>query len=92
MMDANEVLTLLVCVTVALFGAAGRLRIQSLPHWGLFLASFSLLSAAALFTVLEGFVFYGAFNGAEHLCYAGSAIALLLWATRVYPSVEGTAQ
>ena len=75
--DEVVVLVLGLAVLVFLFTKAGRLK--SLPHFGLFLASYVTLIAAWVLTILEDLFLRESMNLLEHFCYAGSTVFFLLW-------------
>ena len=84
MIQENELVTLILGMSVLAFFVAGRVRIKILPAWRMFLLAFLVLVAGWMLTVLEGFFLPDLLNLLEHLCYAASTILFALWCWRVF--------
>ena len=84
MIQQNELVTLVLGMSVLGFFALGRVRIRELPRWGLFLLTYAVLCAGWVLTVLEGFFWPNTLNVLEHICYAVSSILFALWCWRIF--------
>lgn len=79
MFHENEIVMLFLCIGVLVFIFLNRKNFNTLKGWRLLLASFLLLLAACVSTVVEGFLMEKFFNYIEHFSYAGSGLILATW-------------
>ena len=84
MVQENEVIVLLLGVGVLIFALTNRARLKHLPSPRLLLTGFCVLLLGWALTVLEEFLWGEELNVVEHLCYAGSAILVLVWVYRAF--------
>ena len=84
MLQENEIIRLLLGLGVLVFVIASRSRLRRVPAWSVLSAAFAVLLIGWIITILEGFIWESALNYIEHLCYAGSAVFLLVWCWRVF--------
>jgi len=83
MVQENEIIGLLLGVGILIFILANRSRLVNLPAVRILLASYYILLAAWVLTVLEGFFWGQAINLVEHVCYALSAVLIAVWCWRL---------
>ena len=88
MIEQNELLTLLVGVSVAIFVVTNRRGLKALPEARVCLSAFSVLVLGLAFTVLEGLFWETAFNILEHLAYVASSLVLAGWVWLVFARRE----
>lgn len=60
-----------------------NVRVIDIPGKRWFVAAYLVLAAGYLFTVLEGFFWFDAFNTLEHACHAGSGVLYAIAVTRL---------
>ncbi len=80
MYQDNEIIMLILGLSVFIFVIIRRHEVIRIPVAGPLMASFAVLVAAYLFTVLEGPFYPRLFNLIEHICYAVSSILLAVYA------------
>jgi len=54
-------------------------HIKKIKSWKILTGSYYLLLSGWLFTVLEGFLLEQFLNLLEHICYAISAVLMIIW-------------
>ena len=79
MIEGNEVVMLLIGFGVLIFLYKNRLNPPDIPAYKILSASFYVLFAGLLMTVLEGFILNTFLNYLEHICYAVSSILIAVW-------------
>ena len=84
MIEQNELLTLLVGVSVLLFVISNWRGLRSLPYSLVCLLAYLFLVLGLAFTVLEGLFFGRSINFLEHVCYGLSSLLLACWVWRVF--------
>ena len=84
MVQQNELLTLLVALSVSIFAISNRGGLRSLPHSPICLLAFALLVTGLTFTVLEDLLWEQMFNILEHACYGASSVLLAVWVWLVF--------
>lgn len=84
MVQANEIVMLLLGIGVLFFTSTNSQAIKRLPAWKILISGFYVLLAAWVLTVLEGFLWQGFLNYLEHICYAGSFVLLAFWSFKVF--------
>jgi len=72
MYQINEVMSLVFWVVGCLLFAYLSRR-KAVPRYPLLFAAFLCILSSNVFTIIEGFVFYDAFNLLEHLAYLAAA-------------------
>lgn len=75
----DEVVVLFLGLAVLFFLLAKGERLKELPRIELFLASYAVLVAGWVLTILEDLFLRDTMNLLEHICYAGSTVLLMLW-------------
>ena len=88
MIQENEIVSLLLCMSVLSFILINRSQIKRLPSSGIFVYGFYIFTLSRIFTVLEGFFLEDFFNVLEHACYATSSLLLLIWVWNVFGKNE----
>jgi hypothetical protein len=80
----NEIVMLSIGTGVLIFILSNRERLKRLGAHRILIASFCLMQAGWILTVLEGFFYEWLLNFMEHLCYAASSILLMTWCWKVF--------
>ena len=80
----NEIVMLSIGTGVLIFILSNRERLKHLGAYRILIASFCLMQAGWILTVLEGFFYEWLLNFLEHLCYAVSSILLMTWCWKVF--------
>ncbi len=88
MIQDNEVVMLLMAIGVLIFILVNRRLIMRIEAARVLVASFCVLLAAYVLTVLEGFFLEDLLNFLEHLCYAASSVLIALWCMKVFKPKE----
>ena len=83
-MTHDEVLMLIISVTVIVEIATTFRYLRRIPHLFLLLGSFAALALDSIFTVAEGLVWTGLFNVLEHISIMAGAILFALWCGLVF--------
>lgn len=84
MIDHSEVITFLIGIGVLIFILVNYSQLIRLPSAKILIASFCVLLAGWIFTILEGFFWKNILNLAEHLSYAISSVLLAVWCRMVF--------
>lgn len=84
MIDHSEVIVFLMGIGVMIFIIVNYPQLKHLPSAKILIASFCVLLAGWLFTILEGFFWKNILNFAEHLSYAISLVLLAVWCRMVF--------
>jgi hypothetical protein len=84
MIQENEVVVFLLSIGCLIFIRLNIGRLKMLPAWETFLTGFYVLLAGLGLTILEGFIWKDMLNLLEHICYAGNAILLAIWAWQAF--------
>ncbi len=79
MIQENEVVTLILAVIVLFFIITNRVLLRRLVAAKIMIASFCMLLAGYILTILEGFFWGTWLNLGEHICYAASSLLLFIW-------------
>jgi len=88
-MEEREIITLLLGVAVLGYVYFNRGELGQLPSPPVLFASFIILLAGWLFTVIEVFVWPNALNTLEHICYTTSSVILAWWCWSLFHSNTG---
>jgi hypothetical protein len=84
MIHGNEIVLLLLGISVLIFVYNNRRRLQRLPAVETLLMAFYTLIVGWLLTNVEGLFWSEGLNTLEHLCYAASSVLTLVWCWRVF--------
>jgi len=84
MIQANEIITLLLGVGVFIFIFGNRQQLTGSSELKILIFGFYLILAGWIFTVLEGFFWRDFLNFIEHLCYATSSVLIAIWCFKVF--------
>lgn len=88
MIDVNEAVTFLLGLGILVFILSNRQELQRSYNGNLLMASFSLLLAGWLLTILEGFFLKDYLNLLEHACYAASSVLMAWWCLKTKRPTE----
>jgi hypothetical protein len=80
----NEIVMLSIGTGVLTFILSNRKRLKRLGAHRILIASFCLMQAGWIVTVVEGFIWEVILNYVEHACYAVSSILLMIWCWKVF--------
>lgn len=83
MVEENEVIALILSLSVMFFFLSNRVRIKGLPEQSLLLGGFYSFLAAGVLTVLEGIFWGNVLNVIEHICYTAGSVFLAVWLRQV---------
>lgn len=84
MIEQNELVTLLVGISVLILVVSNRRGLEGLPNARVCILSFLALVLGLAFTVLEGLFWGATFNILEHACYGASSLLLAAWVWLVF--------
>ena len=84
MIQENEIVMLVLALGVGGFLLADRVLMRRIPSFRILAVGFGCLTAAFVFTVVEGFFLHDPFNLLEHASYALSACCVAFWCRRVF--------
>ena len=84
MIQANEILNLILFLGVLFFILKNRPELNRLPALALLMGGFHMLVLAAALTIVEGFFWEAALNVLEHVCYAAGALLMAIWCGLVF--------
>lgn len=83
MIQQNEVVTLIITISVWIFIFITRKKLKTFPSLKLLLTSFFILSLGWSLTILEGFFWKELLNLIEHICYTISALIITFWCWKI---------
>jgi len=83
MIQESEIICLLLGLGVLIFILGNLSRLNRFCGMRTLLASYAMLLAGWILTVLEGFWGETVFNVLEHLCYALSSLLMTVWFWKV---------
>lgn len=75
----TELIIFLCGLSVAVFIAVSRRRVEQLQHWRLLLLAFYCLFAGWTVRIIKALLSAPELGIVEHVCYAGSAVLLAGW-------------
>lgn len=84
MIQSNEIILLLLGVSVLIFVYNNQRRLQCLPALKTLLMAFYTLMVAWILTNIEGFFWEKGLNTLEHICYAASSVFTFIWCWQVF--------
>lgn len=90
MIQANEVIMLVLSLGVLAFMFISYLDLRSIPSFGFLVMAFSTFVLGWFMTVLEGVLWAATLHFVEHICYAIGAIITAVWFWRVFARNEET--
>lgn len=79
MIQENEIVTLILNLSVIFFFFINRKKFDDFPGLKYFELAVFLFFTSSVLTVLEGFFYENAINTAEHFTYLASSVTFLLW-------------
>jgi hypothetical protein len=88
MIQGNEMVMLCLGIGGLIFLWRNRHRVNQLPSGKILIIGFCILLMGWLMTVLEGFFWPTSLNYIEHICYAVSAIYVMLWTLAIFKQEE----
>ena len=91
MLNANEVIMLVLGIGIFFLICAYKSKIKRIYAWRILLSGFYLLISAWLFTVAEDLFISNIMNFLEHFCYAASAVIVTVWCWRSASGIKGEA-
>ena len=91
MLNGIEIIMLVLGIGILFLVIVSRNKISRIPYYKTLLASFYLLSASWIFTILEDIVLYRWMNLLEHACFAASSMVTAYWCIRVAAKLKGEA-
>lgn len=89
MIQQNELIIFLLGVGVLIFILSNRRRIHRIPAWKILAASFYVLLAGWLLTILEDIFWGRTLNFLEHASYTASSLLIAFWCWRMSHREEG---
>ena len=88
LIEQNELVTLLVGLSVVIFVLGNRRGLKALPEAKVCILAFASLVMGLTFTVLEGLFWEASLNLLEHISYAASSLLLAGWIWLVFARRE----
>lgn len=84
MIQENEIVSLLLGIGCFAFILTNRSKIKQIPESKTLVASFYILIAGNVLTVLEGLLWNDLLNLLEHIAYALSSVLLTVWCWKIF--------
>jgi hypothetical protein len=86
--QANEVIMLVLSLGVLAFMFISYLELKSIPSFRFLIMAFSTFVLGWCMTVLEGLLWTATLHFVEHMCYATGAVITAVWFWRVFGKSE----
>ncbi len=84
MIQANELLTLILSVGLWVFIIFHKKQMKQFPDYKLFFIAVIALTSGWILTILEDFIFLSTINIIEHLFFAISSLFFAVWGYHVF--------